>query len=174
MNKIILSIILALGIAPGAKADLTPYQNLLNTVNEAGVSVHINPEECFEKLTSFDGYYHSIARKLVICQDGAKKAGDRVRWTANDLDTIRHEVHHMVQDCMDGTLADGRLTIFFDDKDTLVNFIENSIGEDKANQIVESYEGASNHTHVLELEAFSVAESVSPESIQGAVAKFCF
>ena len=174
MNKIILSLILALGIAPQAKADLTPYQELLDTVNKAGVTVFINPEECFEKLSNFDGYYHSVMRKLVICQDNAKREGDRVAWTANDLDTIRHEVHHMVQDCMDGTLADGQLGVFFDDKETFIEFVDGSIGEERAQSVIEAYSDTTPHTRLLELEAFSVAESVSPESIEGAVAKFCF
>jgi len=174
LNKIILSLILALGIAPQAKADLTPYQELLDTVNKAGVTVFINPSECFEKSSNFDGYYHSVMRKLVICQDYAKRAGDRVTWTANDLDTIRHEVHHLVQDCVAGEIADGELGIFFDDKEKFISFVDKSIGEEMAQSVIEAYSDTTPHTRLLELEAFSVAESISPATIEGAVTKYCF
>ena len=174
MNKIILATILALGLAPQAQASLAPYEELLETVNKAGVSVYINPPVCFGKESNFDGYYHSTERVLVVCQDNAKRSGQNVAWTDNDLDTIRHEVHHMVQDCVSGTIADGQLGIFFDDKETYVKFVTNSIGEERARAIVEAYSDTSAHTRALELEAFSVAETVSPGTIKNAVAKFCF
>ena len=34
---------------------------------------------------------------------------DHVQWTENDLDTLRHEAMHVLQDCSAGRVGDGLL-----------------------------------------------------------------
>ena len=176
MNKIILALILMTTgvVVPSHAKGLEAYEDLLKTVEEAGVTVFINPAECFAKTNNFDGYYHSVMRKMVICQDNAKREGVMTGWTDNDLDTVRHEVHHLVQDCVAGEIADGELGIYFSDKEKFIAFVDKAIGEAKAQSVIEAYSDTTPHTRLLELEAFSVAEAISPEGIEGAVVKYCF
>ena len=54
---------------------------------------------------------------MAICQDNAL-TGEEVAWTPNDLDTLRHESVHFIQDCLDGS-ADMELNPLFDGLRTL-------------------------------------------------------
>ena len=59
---------------------------------------------------SVNGFYSSHNRVLVVCNDRyVKGENEDPQWTANDLDTLRHEAQHLIQDCMVGGLADSKL-----------------------------------------------------------------
>ena len=71
-----------------------------------------HPEDCNGRI---DGVYDSIRGYITICQDQGTKAFKMVGWTDNDLDTLRHEAQHVVQDCIGNRLGDGYLSPLFDD-----------------------------------------------------------
>ena len=102
--------------------------------------------------------------------------GRQVAWTDNDLDTLRHEAQHVIQDCMVGGLGDMRSDTYFT-HDELVEFLaKSSLTQDNIENIIQTYaaDGASEEVIIMELEAFSVAADVDAASIAGAVRKFCF
>ena len=165
-------------VAPIAKAgtydhaDLDAHYNLLRTVQNTGVEVFINDEYC--NTGDFDGVYSSQVGGLLICQDNAKVYnGRQVAWTANDLDTIRHEVHHLIQDCSAGGRGNGRLDTVYADPNRLAN---ETLGINRKNAIMSSYaaNGANAHVLQLEIEAFSVAANVTVKSIENDVKSYCF
>ena len=50
---------------------------------------------------------------IMICQDDRIETSDQeVEWTENDYDTLRHEAHHVVQDCMKGIDNEQDVIIF--------------------------------------------------------------
>lgn len=166
---------LTIGAAP-VLADNTEnaHVNLLESVVDAGVRVYINPAHCFLEEAP-NGFYISQSRILVICQDNREAEGEIVDMTANDLDTIRHEVHHVVQDCKDG-IGDNSLRNFFDSEEELANFVElSSLSGRQLNGIVDNYvsRGADRETLLLEIEAFAVAADIDASDITGAVNTFC-
>ena len=69
--------------------------------------------------------------------------------------------------------ADAMVLAYLNENDD-ENMSNESIGDEMAQSVIEAYSDATPHTRLLELEAFSVAESVSPATIEGAVTKFCF
>ena len=150
------------------------HVDLLNSVVDAGVRVYINPAHCFLE-DAPNGFYVSQSRVLVVCQDNRETEGEIVDMTANDLDTIRHEVHHVVQDCKDG-IGDNSLKNFFSGEGELAEFLElSSLTEYQLNRIVSAYteNGADIRTVLLELEAFAVAADVDASDITGAIQTFC-
>ena len=164
--------------APAANArpvdmdNIPDHYELLREVQRAGVEVFINDEYC--NTGNFDGMYTSKGGALLICQDNAKiYNGREVAWTANDLDTIRHEVHHLVQDCSAGGRGNGRLDTVYSDPNRLANEV---LGVQRKNAIMNSYaaNGANAHVLQLEIEAFSVAAEYGPSTLQGDVATYCF
>jgi hypothetical protein len=161
--------------APGIRAseEERDHDGLMVTLKEAGITVSINDPLCEER--DANGMYHSYRRLLIVCQDNAKWSGDEVPWTANDYDTLRHEAHHVLQDCVGGELGDGVLSDFFDNVEEYNEFISNTLGSERARLIAELYgkNGASEQVILNELEAFAVADSVSAESISRGIENIC-
>ena len=174
MKKIATATLAALMTATPALADNSydAHVGLWNTLQRAGVTTQINPRDCKPE---FHGYYNRRSVKLVVCQDNSTGGGRQVEWTANDLDTLRHEAQHVLQDCMVGGLGDLRSSSYFD-YETLKEVLgKSSLTPDQLKNIIESYakDGASEETIIMELEAFAVARDVDASSIAGAIEKYC-
>jgi len=149
------------------------HRYLMSAIHQVGVTANINdPEHCNED--GIDGVYYSSQSLIVICQDNATSYNSQVAWTANDLDTLRHEAHHLVQDCADYRRGDSRLIPLFE-PDEFNTFVRDSIGNDRAKRLMLLYKehGASYDDIVLEIEAFAVADSVNARSIADKVIEFC-
>ena len=66
----------------------------------------INPDRCDTEKAY--GWYWAAANELVVCQENKIKGSNaQVEWTEEDYDTLRHEAHHLVQDCMARDNRDG-------------------------------------------------------------------
>ena len=188
MNKIkaLLTALLMVGVASPVVAAPT-YENrgtidehieLLNTIQELGVNVIINDHLTCTEHKGVAGYWHGARQTFALCQERIRYSRNPV-WTGNvilasddDLDTIRHEAHHIVQDCMDGRI-DGGLDPYFTD-DQLVTFLD-GYPDWKESKIVETYreDGASNRVIKHEIEAWAVADMVDASSISNAIRKTC-
>lgn len=147
------------------------HKNLYNTIQSLGIRITINdPRHCS---SGIDGAYNSGQRLLVVCQDNAVSRRE-VDWTANDLDTLRHEAHHIVQDCTLGSLGDNRLAPLFGDKESTMEFIRQSIGETRARQLMNNpaYRGR-NSTHLTEMEAFATASFIDANTIARKLTEVC-
>jgi hypothetical protein len=157
----------------GLVAPVGAYENtvgghvpLAKAVNEIS-SFEVNTLRCFQG--DMSGYYVLSTGAVVVCQDNARKIGVMVDWTSNDLDTLRHEAHHLLQDCMKGGIGDRQSILFFE---TLTPSIE-ALGPERVSTIREVYAGASNDVMNMEIEAFAVATYVSPNNIASSIKRFC-
>ena len=153
------------------------HQQLLDAVERAGVSVLVNPaDKC--SMGAHGYYYAGNPGVLVICQDKARGRGitHEVQWTLNDLDTIRHEAHHLVQDCLAIRRGDGTMRPLFNNLDDLYEFaIGAGLTDDDIERIIQGYtaHGASREVVVMEVEAFAVASGIPAEDIAEAVVNSC-
>ena len=97
-----------------------------------------------------------------------------VPWTANDLDTLRHEAHHLIQDCADGVPFDGDLVTMFDPRGSKT-FVVKALSQDVITGIIEGYAemGADREVIILELEAYATAESIEATDIAEKIEDFC-
>ena len=162
-------------MAAPAKAGNTfeDHKDLWNAIKEVGVSTHLNLWAACKN--GVDGAYSSSLEALIVCQDNQALGSDEVVWTENDLNTLRHEAHHLVQDCSSGNRGDNVLVPYFNDLDQFKKFINGSLTPSQVHSIWKSYEenGVSEPDRVLEVEAFAVAETVSASNIANAVRKIC-
>ena len=168
MKSFILALI-SLGLVSPANANTHTVGNhlpLARAVNRAS-SFKVNTLKCFED--TMHGYFILRSGTVVVCQDKAQKVGVMAPWTANDLDTLRHEAHHLLQDCMAGEIGDLDSALFFD---SLTPSLE-ALGPERVSGIRITYAGSSNDTINMEIEAFAVATYVSPENIASSINKYC-
>ena len=154
---------------------------LVETLDRAGVRVYFNPYICEPKDgLNPSGLYISQSRQLIVCQDNGKWDGETVPFTSNDLDTIRHESQHVVQDCADG-IGDNSLVNMFpvvktEGRMSLLEFVSTSgLSSRTLMHIFTTYTqaGADNKVIALEFEAFAVANSINAATIAQAVEKVC-
>ena len=140
-----------------------PLAAAVNSVS----SLQVNTLRCFQG--DMHGYFGLATGDVVICQDNATKIGVMSDWTLNDLYTLRHEAHHLLQDCMSGGVGDLQSRLFFDN---LTPSLE-ALGPERVSGIRVTYAGAPKHTVEMEIEAFAVATYVSPETIATSITKYC-
>jgi len=173
LNKLFIAVIAALSIATPASAGVfEEHKHLWNTLGELGVVTHINNPDMCEG--DNDGAYHPYTGDFVVCQDKAVSDKEAV-WTANDLDTIRHEAFHVLQDCLDGWEDNATLTPYNSPK-TLAGFLaDSSYTLEQLKSIAAHYKsrGADNLDVVLELEAFAAADSLSATQIANLLNRHC-
>ena len=157
------------------------HVSLVETLGRAGVRVYFNPYICEPKDgLNPSGLYVSQSRQLIVCQDKGKWDGETVAFTANDLDTLRHESQHVIQDCADG-IGDNSLVNMFPVVKTkgsksLSEFVSGSgLSPRTLMHVFSTYSsvGADNKMIALEFEAFAVANSIPAAQIAQAVADTC-
>ena len=176
MNKVLpitatLATILAVSL-PAEARTMAAHERLVDEVARTDVTITLNAPECLG--ANFAGYYRSDLLKLVVCQTyGIDGSYEQARWTEEDLDTLRHEVHHIVQDCIAGGIGNSNLGTIYA-KPFL--FARQFFGTYQINNIMSVYKrkGASEHVAVLEVEAFAVAEMNNPDQQVADLRKFCF
>ena len=152
------------------------HRELVSALHSVGVRTGINVEGPCDPENNAAGTYTPATVTLVVCQDhSTEQNGEPVHWTANDLDTLRHESMHVVQDCVSGGLGDSRASVFFEKDDLIRLMKESSIPMDSFERIWNSYEknGLEVEDIVMEMEAFMVAADVSASTLAGVILKVC-
>lgn len=177
-KKFTAAVVASLSVAfPGAAVaeSIEDHQYLWETVQRVGVQTYVNDGRYCNKLEEHHGLYNHHKNFLVVCQDEGRYDGQMVGWSDNDLDTLRHEAHHIVQDCAAGSLYDNEMALLFNDPDDLAEFAAGALTVDQVKWIVSSYggQGASDAVIVQEIEAFAVAASVNPRTIADKLVEFC-
>lgn len=162
----IAAVLAAATIAVPAVAE-TPHVTLARAIERSGVDLQINPSDCFTRTAL--GWYNSLQRRMVICLEG----GYGAKWSGEDLDTLRHEAQHLIQDCVAGEHHDGKLAPFFGD---VGGMGRKHIGQAAIDRIIEQYsaQGAPPYVLVLEVEAFTAAAMNVPVAQAEAIGEFCF
>jgi hypothetical protein len=142
-----------------ASSRFDDHAYLYNSIRSVGIVVQVNPPDCNG---SVDGFYQSRSRRLVICQDNMRQADVEVDWTLNDYDTLRHEAQHLVQDCNGAGYGNGYLKPLMSERYPI-----NVLGHATAHGLMQndSYRGAPRSVHLIELEAFAVAQEIGPRQI---------
>ena len=160
-----------LALAPAAQATNvdSAHMALGRAIASTGINLRINPGTCTQR--SADGWYWAARNELVVCQDNYTTANVEVPWTSNDLDTLRHEAHHLVQDCIDGSRQGGLNTVYVDSP----RFVVGTLDQGKIKSIIKSYaeNGATIETVRTELEAFAVAHLDDPAEIAADIQNYC-
>ena len=145
---------------------------LWGSLERAGVTILLNDTQfCRDDIS---GMYSPSQKIMIICQDDRYPISSReMTWTLNDYDTLRHEAHHVIQDCLDGINNSTIVLLFEGDK--LKEFVKNSLTEKQISRIIRNYKevGADDNELKMELEAFAVARTVSASTIANSIDKLC-
>lgn len=161
-------------IAAPTQAEIDQHIQLINMVDSIdNIQIGVNITEICNKY-GFHGAYKVVDGKgyLIICQDNRSWASsDIVEWTDNDLDTIRHEIFHYVQDCADGKI-DFNLRQVYDSIDGVIEHnIERALG---ISQTYSQRLGVrSSQNLFLEFEAFHAADTETAAGIADDVVTYC-
>lgn len=160
---------------PAVKAGntLEDHNQLWSALQSVGVTTQTNNVECFRHPGEFDGYYHSAQRTLVVCQRGAGKLNQAVTWSENDLDTLRHEAQHVIQDCMAGDLGDNQFSPLYNDPERFRAFVSARLTETEIQNIINAYDDKSDAVIKNEIEAFAVARHVDASLLAEGVVDLC-
>ena len=151
-----------------AGSNYLDHLGLRGTIRDTGIQLKFNPSACWKE--SAMGWYWAARNEMVICQENKRSVGVEVAWTEEDLDTLRHEAQHLIQDCMDGS-RQGALGAVYKDP---IGLAQNVLGDRAIRSILKSYSDSSDHIKVMELEAFSVARMNQPVEQSNDIRKFCF
>jgi hypothetical protein len=169
--------VLALSVAPVSamtQEERNQHTDLVDALSEVNITISVNEKEhCFSLTDRFYGFYNPSKRLIAICQEKAQEwNGEVIRFSEEDLDTLRHEAHHLVQDCRDGKI-DGRMVPFFTGE-SRESFLSNyPKREQERVRATYGESGGSPELITLEIEAFAVAETVGADSIANAVRRVC-
>jgi hypothetical protein len=177
MKAFFSTLLASLAIATPALAAPLPvdHQILVDALVADGVTVLINEpaDACFDGSERNGAYVvYEGGQYLVVCQDN-RKTSDVVSWTANDLDTIRHEGFHIVQDCMDGVKGDQELdTVFTSYEEVIDEYgVVNSMRV--LNSYIQAYPAERHNQIQLEVEAFYAAQNYSASEIASMYQRYC-
>lgn len=146
-----------LSIPVSAKVDPGTI-NLLNTLDDYGVTILYNPSTCSGE---FQGQY-TTKKVMTLCYSGQP--------TAADFDTIRHETFHFLQHC--AAMKRGERGI----KPLAVNSTKRStwvgqvLSSGHIDQIKRNYPV---HHHQVELEAFAAAYHYSANDFVTLIKSWC-
>ena len=142
------------------------HQVIVTAAQRSGIRYEVNPTDCPRDV---HGFY--TGDRLVVCQDYGSRGSTERTWTANDLDTLRHEAMHLAQDCRDGNI-DMRI----DPPSTQrVNDMIDRLGADVFLHIWQRYHERDLYMNgiLIELEAFHNARYNTPEQIAKEITTHC-
>ena len=155
--------------------NIDEHQQLWDTLRRIGINTLVN-DRVYCNDNNVSGLYSPRERTLVVCQENARvNNGRMIAWTDEDLDTLRHEAHHIVQDCLKYRMGDNHLEVLFDGPGELHKFYSGILSPDQVQWIVEQYRknGGDDEVIRLELEAWAVAQGVGPIPIKDALVNNC-
>ena len=138
-------------------------KSLLEAVDESGIVVQIDTQECIDE-PGFYGWYRfsGMRRQLVLCP------GDNV--TAEDHDTVRHEAWHAIQHCINTARGtDVNMPIQPDH----AKLLEQARGILSARTIEGIKSLYPEDEWLLEIEAAAAAEALTAEDIENLFRKAC-
>ena len=152
----------ALAITPEQAAQ---HNHLIKALEARGVAVTFDSPRCRE-LSDLSGYYMSTARSITLCTGGS------TAMTEDNMDTLRHESIHVIQDCRGMGPGNRNLQPVFKPEVVVEMVRDSNLDVDRMIEIYTS-KGATKHVLNLELEAFSGASQLRADAIAYGVLSTC-
>lgn len=146
-----------------SKAVADQHNALVAALVDRGVSVYLDADTCQEN-AGLSGFYHGASSSLVLCNKGSENM------TAENMDTLRHESIHFLQDCKDG-IIDGHLVPVLKPGAAQELLVQGGHDADAIRRLYTS-KGRGAHVH-LEEEAFGAAATMPAATIATAINTIC-
>lgn len=148
-------------------SDATAAQHnaLTDALAKAGIKLYLDADIC-RTTTGLAGYYHSPSKSLVLCNKGSKQM------TEENLDTLRHEAIHAIQDCKNGVQGDRILQPVLKPGVARNLASQHGIDLERIRQVYSS-RNVDQAVINLEYEAFAAAAGMSANTIATALRTTC-
>ena len=136
--------------------------SLLEAARDNGIAIVINSREC--RLDNIHGSYQTIAmrRRMVLCPGESVDAIDHA--------TVRHEVAHAIQHCVNQARGTDRNTPILSDMDALARFVNEGVPAETIQFIKANY--PQDHW-LLEFEANYIELNMTASEIETMFRKAC-
>ena len=146
----------AMAVTPAAARVDAGTVALINTVDESDIDLQIDTPFCYQNPGVY-GVYRSrgFQRQLILCPGATVDAEDH--------DTVRHEVAHAIQHCINASRGTHRNTPIVDDPQRLVATAIEVLGQAEVERIQTIYP---RHHWLVEIEANLMAELFTAAEIQ--------
>jgi len=160
MKRFMTAALAAVSFALPVSAEIQPgTYDLLDTVSDH-LTVKYNTGSCDQPGVA--GSYQSTNRTLTLCPG--------LKVTADDHDTVRHEVWHAIQHCLMDNQNAGLAVVIKKDTPDWWKYVGSNLTVAQAQWIQESY--PKSHWDV-EYEAFVMANTLTSSEIEGLFLKAC-
>ena len=155
------------GSVTPALAEISPqvaaeHNALSAALTARGISLYLDEEDCHTRPVA--GFYHGPSKSLVLCNNGS------ATMTEDNLDTLRHESIHFIQDCANGAI-DGHLRTILEPGQARAMLAQSGQDPEWIRRTYESH-GAGAHVP-FEEEAFGAAAVMPASAIVQAMDIFC-
>ena len=153
----------AMAVTPAAARVDAGTIGLINTVDDSDIDLRIDSPYC-AKNPGVYGVYRSrgLQRQLILCP------GSTV--DAEDHDTVRHEVAHAIQHCINAARGTDRLVPIVNDPQKLVATAREVLGQDRINYIQRNYHRSQ---WLVEIEANLMAHLFTAKQIEQMFKEHC-
>ena len=156
IKRIALAAIAAAACIMPAAAEIQPgTSSLLETLDENGILVTINHEECLTG--SYSGQYRWLGfqRELRLCPGDTVDAGDH--------DTVRHETVHAIQHCVNVARGTNTDTPVINDVTMLMSWAKEHLSQREIDWIQRAYDRSQ---WLTEIEAFAGARAYTSSELE--------
>jgi len=163
IKRIALAAIAAAACIMPVAAEVQPgTSSLLDTISESGILVTINHEECFNDTYSGQYRWLGFQRELRLCP------GETV--DATDHQTVRHEVIHAIQHCINVARGTSTDTPIIDDPNQFKVFVTENLSQREIDWIRSNYDKSQ---WLTELEAFAGANAITSTELEKLFLEAC-
>jgi hypothetical protein len=128
---------------------------LLETIDKEGILVTINSDACLTNGANGQYKWLGFKREMVLCP------GDTI--DANDHNTVRHEVIHAIQHCINLTRRTNFDTPIIQHVPDLMKFVNTHLSQQEINSITSVYDRSQ---WLTELEAFAGAKAYTSSQLE--------
>ena len=163
IKRIALAAIAAAACIMPVAAEIQPgTSSLLETIEAEGILVTINPDNCLTNGANGQYRWIGFRREVILCP------GDTI--DAIDHNTVRHEVVHAIQHCINVARGTSLDTPIVDNKDQFAEFVRANLSEEEINWITSVYDESQ---WLTELEAFAGAKAYTSSELEEIFLNVC-
>ena len=163
LKKLVLAAVAAAGTFMPVMAEVqSGTESLLKTVEEGGILVTYNVDAC--DTDDAHGSYHwaGLRREIRLCPG---KTVDAI-----DHNTVRHEVIHAIQHCVNAARGTSMDAPIITDRDDFKAFVTENLSQQDINRVMRIY---SKDQWPTELEAFAGANAYTAAKLEEFFREIC-
>ena len=163
LKKLVLAAVAAAATFMPVAAEVQPgTPSLLRTVEEGGIVVTINPDSCNTGTNHGTYQWAGLRREIVLCPGTS----------FDDLahNTVRHEVIHAIQHCVNAARGTSMDTSVITDKDDFKEFVTENLSQEEIERVLEVYP---EDQWATELEAFAGANAYTAAQLEKFFREIC-